>query len=267
MNKFKLAAGVILLLIVGVLAGSLGTGIYYKKRVERFESGGLPVSERVRIVLGRFSDDLELTDEQRVEFEKILRESQENIFAIGRKTFPEIEKVNEQTFASIKEKLTDEQKSKLDELIQRMKDVRNRFPGGQFHPQRTPDQSRPQGSQDQVPPQTGSEQASRQRTPDAVFPNGTPVLKTIQENNMHFVEALKDHLNLSQEQEAKVRSIVEESAKEREKVLEKFRGDLIEIENSLEKGLSSILTKEQMEKYRTAKEKWSFEMPRHEGPF
>ncbi len=137
MNKFKLAAGVILLLIVGVLAGSLGTGIYYKKRVERFESGGLPVSERVRIVLGRFSDDLELTDEQRVEFEKILRESQENIFAIGRKTFPEIEKVNEQTFASIKEKLTDEQKSKLDELIQRMKDVRNRFPvGNSIHRER-----------------------------------------------------------------------------------------------------------------------------------
>ncbi len=93
------------------------------------------------------------------------------------------------------------------------------------------------------------------------------MLKTIQKNNMRFVEALKDRLNLSQEQEAKVRSIVEESSKEREKVLEKFRGDLTEIENSLEKSLSSILTKEQMEKYRTAKEKWSFEMPRHEGPY
>ena len=180
MNKFKLAAGVILLLIVGVLAGSLGTGIYYKKRVERFESGGPPISERVRIILGRFSDDLKLTDEQRVEFEKILRESQEELMNLGRSILPEIDKINEQTFASIKEKLTDEQKNKLDELIQRIKDVHNRFPGGQFRPQRTPDKSHPQGSQDQVPPKAGSEQAPRQRTPDAVCPNGTPVLKPIQ---------------------------------------------------------------------------------------
>ncbi len=240
MNKFKLAAGVILLLIVGVLAGSLGTGIYYKKRVERFESGGPPVSERVRIVLGRFSDDLNLTNEQRDEIGKIVRESQEEILALGREILPQIEEINEQTISSIQEKLNNEQKKKLDELYQRMEDFRKKYP---------------------------KRETSPKRTHDATLPNGTTDSTRPPRDYMRLVEALKDRLNLSQEQEAKVRSIVEESAKEREKVLEKFRGDLIEIENSLEKGLSSILTKEQMEKYRTAKEKWSFEMPRHEGPF
>lgn len=72
---------------------------------------------------------------------------------------------------------------------------------------------------------------------------------------------LKDRLNLSEEQGAKVISIMEERAKEREKVFEKYRMDLVEIEKSLENSLSNILSKEQMEKYRADKGKGSFMMP------
>ena len=262
MNKLKLVAGVIILLIVGVLAGSLGTGIYYKKRVERFESGRLPVSERVRIVLGRFSEDLRLTDEQRTEFEKIIKESQEELMSLGRSIFPEIEKINEKTFASIKEKLTDEQKDNLERLIQRMKDVRERFPNGQSRQRTTRQRPRPkdalqqvpqQGAPGQAPQQAGTEQTPLQRKPESYF---------FREYDMRFIGMLKERLNLSKEQEAKASSIMKEGAKEREKVFEKYRMDLAEIEKSIENSLSNILSKEQMEKYRADKEKRSFEMPR-----
>jgi Spy/CpxP family protein refolding chaperone len=79
---------------------------------------------------------------------------------------------------------------------------------------------------------------------------------------MRFVGVLKDRLNLSEEQEAKVSSIMEERAKERGKVFEKYRIDLAEIEKSLENNLSNILSKEQMEKYRADMGKGSFMMPR-----
>jgi hypothetical protein len=262
MNRLKLAAGVILILIVGVLAGSLGTGIYYKKRVEKFEYGGLPISERVNIVLGRFSQYLKLTDEQRAEFEKIIKESQEELMDLGRSIFPEIEKINEKTFASMKEKLTDEQKNELEILSQKMHDVRKRFENGQMHqrmpyqkpyPQHLPQQAPQQGPPGQGPQQAGTEQAPLQKTPESYF---------FREYNMRFIGMLKERLNLSKEQEAKISSIIEEGSKEREKILKKYWMDLTEIEKSLENSLSSILSKEQMEKYRADKEMWSFGMPR-----
>jgi len=262
MNKLKLAAGVILLLIVGVLAGSLGTGIYYKKRVERFESGGFPVSERVRIILGRFSEDLRLTEEQRTEFEKIIKESQEELMILNRTIFPEIEKINEKTFTLMKEKLTDEQKNELEIMIQKMQDVRKRFQNGQRYqrmpyqkpwPQDSPQQAPQQGAPGKTLQQTGIEQPPLQRTPESYF---------LREYDKRFIGMLKDRLNLSEEQGAKVISIMEERAKEREKVFEKYRMDLAETEKSLENSLSNILSKEQMEKYRADKGKGSFMMPR-----
>jgi Spy/CpxP family protein refolding chaperone len=262
MNRLKLAAGVILILIVGMLAGSLGTGIYYKKRVERFESGGPPVSERVRMVLGRFSEDLKLTEEQRTEFEKIIKESQEELMTLGRGILPEIEKINEKTFASMKEKLTDEQKNELEILIQRMQDVSKRFQNGQMHqrmpyqkpwPQGSPQRAPQQGTPGKTPQQAGTKQAPLPGTPESYFPR---------EYDMRFIGILKERLNLSKEQEAKVSSMIEEGSREREKVFEKYWMDLAEIEKSLENSLSNILTKEQMEKYRADKERWSFGMPR-----
>jgi hypothetical protein len=272
MNKLKLASGVILVFFLGVLAGSLGTGIYYKKRVEKFEAGGPPVSERVKIVLGRFSDELNLTSVQKGEVEKIIKAAQEKILAIGRKSLPEIEKINEDTFASIKEKLTDEQKAKLNTLVQRMKEVHNRFPSGDSRTQRTPNQSRPQGAPEQGlpqlspegPPQKGMpEQNLLNVTPDSISHGGVDSSPS-QRGYMRLFGELKSSLSLSQEQNEKVRSIMEESSEERKRMIEKYiqeqqkadplKNNLMEIEKSVEKKLSNILTKEQMEKYHKAKE-------------
>ena len=254
MNKLKLAAGVTLLLIVGALAGSLGTVIYYKKRVEKFEAGGPPISERVRIVSGRFSDELNLTNEQRVEFEKIVRESQEKILALGRELLPEIEEINEQTFASIKDKLTVEQQDKLDVLIQRMKDIRYRFPSGKSRFQRTPEKTSPQkGLPDQGPFQGAPGQDFHNRMPNHAFPKGAPELAPPPRRYNGLIVEMRDRLDLTQEQEAKVRAILEERYR--------LNRGMMENEKSVDKSLSDILTEDQMEKYRLYIEEWFFKMP------
>jgi uncharacterized membrane protein len=275
MNKLKLASGVLLVFLVGVLAGSLGTGYYYQKRVAKFEAGGPPVQERIQIILGRFSNELDLTDEQRTEFEKIVKESQEKIVALGNKFQPEIKQINDDTFTSIKNKLTDEQKAKLETLIKRMEDVHDRFPSGQRQQQRTPDQSRPQqqGGLEQGPRQTAPDQTPPQgtpgkgslTTPDSVMPRGgAPDGIPSQRSYMRIAGDLKDRLILSQEQEEKLRDILEKFSKDQQEVFEKYNQEkqdsavlknaLLETEKSFEKGLSNILTKEQMEAYRKAKD-------------
>lgn len=71
---------------------------------------------------------------------------------------------------------------------------------------------------------------------------------------MRFFNNVKDQLNLSPEQEESVRAIMQKSSDEQKKVVEKYRADLQKIEESIEKSLSNILTKDQTEKYQKAKE-------------
>jgi response regulator of citrate/malate metabolism len=81
---------------------------------------------------------------------------------------------------------------------------------------------------------------------------------------MRIAGDLKDRLILSQEQEEKLRDILEKFSKDQQEVFEKYNQEkqdsavlknaLLETEKSFEKGLSNILTKEQMEAYRKAKD-------------
>jgi len=276
MNKIKLASGVILVFLVGVMAGSLGTGMYYKKRVEKFEAGGPPVQERIQIILGRFSNELDLTSEQRAEFEKIIKESQEKKVSLGEKIFPEIKEINEQTFKSIRDKLTAGQKTKLDSLIKRMNDVHNKFPSEQSRPQRAP-QSPQGGTPDLNLPQQGTPQRdSGNWAPDQGIPKGALDETPPERRPMRFIGELKNLLNLTQAQEEKVKPVIELFAKEQKNVLEQYKQEkpessalksaLQKTESSLEKDLSNILTKEQMEKYRKAKESGALKSPKTDAP-
>ena len=263
----------LLVFLVGALAGSLGTGYYYKNRVKKFEAGGPPIQERIQIITGRFSNELDLTNEQRTEFEKIIKESQEKKIALVDKFQPEIKQINDDTFTSIKNKLTDEQKTKLDTLIKTMDDVHERFPSGSRKQQRTPDQSRPQqqggpdqGSPDQGPPQGAPVQDPLDVMPDSsLLQVGEPgAAAPSHKGRMRLAGDLKDLLTLSQEQEEKIRALTERLSKDQQNVFEKYKQEkqdsdvvksaLLETEKSFEKDLSNILTKEQMEKYRKAKE-------------
>ena len=119
MNKLKVWAGIGLLLLLGALAGSLATGMYFKHKIERFSKGERPP---IKVVLmKKLSDELDLTERQRVEIEEILDQLQANLLDLRRKHRPELEKLFDHSFGSIREKLNSEQKKEFDEIREELR--------------------------------------------------------------------------------------------------------------------------------------------------
>ncbi|MBN2419105.1 MAG: hypothetical protein JXL81_06940 [Deltaproteobacteria bacterium] len=127
MNRLKLITGVILVFFAGLLTGAVITGFYYKVRINDFAAGGPPEGERIRMLLNRFSHDLGLSDTQKTEIEKVLRDIQDEIFQLSRKTFPAIEELNEKGLEQIKAILNSEQREKFNNFQNRLKRVHDRF--------------------------------------------------------------------------------------------------------------------------------------------
>ena len=119
MNKLKVWAGIVLVLLLGALAGSLATGIYFKHKIERFSKGERPP---IKVVLmKKLSDELDLTERQRVEIEEILDELEAKLLDLRRKHRPELEKLFDHSFGSIREKLNSEQKKEFDEIREELR--------------------------------------------------------------------------------------------------------------------------------------------------
>lgn len=119
MNKLKVWAGIVLVLLLGTLAGSLGTGIYIKHRIDRFSKGERPP---IKIVLmKKLSHKLDLTETQRVEIEEILDQLQAKLLDLRRKHRPELEKLFDHSFGLIRERLNSEQKKRLDEIQEELR--------------------------------------------------------------------------------------------------------------------------------------------------
>ena len=76
-GKFKLYGGLIALLVSGIIIGSLGTGIYIRNKVTPFYEGG--PAERRGMILDRLMKKLDLTPQQQIEVEAILRQTQAQI--------------------------------------------------------------------------------------------------------------------------------------------------------------------------------------------
>lgn len=127
MNQIKLAIGVILVFLVGLLTGAIISGYYYKERVKSFETGGPPEGVKIRMLLDRFSHDLELTDSQKDKIEKVLRDLQENIFQLRRKAFPQIEEFNKKSLEQIKSILNSKQMEKFNTFQEKMEKFHDRF--------------------------------------------------------------------------------------------------------------------------------------------
>ena len=126
MNKTKLSIGVFLVFLVGVLTGLLGMEIYVKYQLKRFEPGAPPSPPRPAVIIKRLSRDLDLTQTQRVEIRKILEGSEVKISAIRDQFMPEIEKIANQSFAAMKEKLNPDQQKKLEQIKEKYHEIRRK---------------------------------------------------------------------------------------------------------------------------------------------
>jgi Spy/CpxP family protein refolding chaperone len=129
MKKWKLVAGVALVFVLGVVAGSLGTEFYHKYLFARHKEDP---SARKAFILERFSQDLDLTEDQKNEFKSIidqLEDKREELFQHGHSEFV---KMMDQGFLQMKKVLNPDQKKRLDELIEELE--RHKKEGPKFGP-------------------------------------------------------------------------------------------------------------------------------------
>lgn len=116
-NKLKVSVGILLVFILGTLAGSFGTQAYLKYRVYHFVQRGHEA--RAERFLGRLSHELDLTETQQIEIGKILRDSHRELARISQRCQPEIRAIIEHDFGMIREILTDDQRERFDQFQRR----------------------------------------------------------------------------------------------------------------------------------------------------
>ena len=213
MNRIKLVIGIILLLLLGAVAGSVGTGIYIRHRIEHIAPGKPP---KAHFLLRKLSRELDLTEAQQVEIRKILEESHTEISDLRRKFLPEIKEITDQSFALIKEKLNEEQKQKLDKLHGKLKRWRKR---GHFPP----------------PP--------IKKSPEQVF---SDINKRLKLSEKQKVEVHPIIVKGIEEQ----RRIIEKRETQRRQEMDLLRDEMKKHQESMKTRLDKILTKEQMRAYR-----------------
>jgi hypothetical protein len=116
--RWKLVSGLLLLFVLGILVGSLGTGFYLKHRLAPIikEPGA-----RKAFIVQKLSKKLNLTPDQQTKIEPIVEQMIEKRREFYRKTRPEIKTMMDQGFVRIKEELNEIQQKKLDELREKFK--------------------------------------------------------------------------------------------------------------------------------------------------
>jgi hypothetical protein len=129
MKKWRLILGVVLVFILGVLVGSVGTQLYSKQWVERFWRD--PAGRRA-LFLQRLTKELGLTGEQQREIKVIIGEVDKKLEALHRERRAEVRKILDESFSRMRAKLDSDQQQKLDELRAkreaRLKDGKRRPP-------------------------------------------------------------------------------------------------------------------------------------------
>ncbi len=109
---------VFLFFALGALAGSLGMQQYLHYRFSHFVQKGHPA--RTEILLKRFSKELHLTEEQKLEVRTILVKTEGRIDELRKDFDPRIKEVIDDSFRQIREKLGEDQKGKLDAFRERL---------------------------------------------------------------------------------------------------------------------------------------------------
>jgi len=217
MDKIKLIVTLALVLLVGIFAGSLGTRIYLNHQLDGSRADRARSAEdRVKRIMKKLTVDLNLDTGQRAEINKILTMTEAKATGVRASYEPSLKKVYDRNFELIKEKLNDEQKTRL---------------------------------------QARQERFSRRYT-SYYF----RLLNTAQ-NGLPDAATLKDRLNLGPAQQSQVAAILEDQKNRRALIIGKYEkmdqpdlaavnSELADVEKTVTKRLSDVLTEKQMARYR-----------------
>jgi len=118
MKKWKLVAGVLLVFVFGVLAGSLGTGFYHQYLFDRFRKDP---GERKAFVLKKFSERLHLTEDQQKVFKTVIDQVDQERRAQILKNRSEFKRIRDESYTQMKKVLNPDQQGAFDELIKEIR--------------------------------------------------------------------------------------------------------------------------------------------------
>ncbi|MDH3851197.1 MAG: hypothetical protein OEV09_09070 [Deltaproteobacteria bacterium] len=130
MKRWKLISGLLLVFVLGILAGSFGTRIYLK---DRFEHLRKDPKARQAFIMRKLSKELELTPDQKIKVEKIVEQMGAKRREFFLKNRPEIKKIMDEGFAQIKKELNNDQQKKLDVLRAEFENRRKARDASRFH--------------------------------------------------------------------------------------------------------------------------------------
>jgi len=120
MKRWKLIAGIILVFVLGVLSGTLGTGLYVKQKMKPIRQD--PKAKRT-VIIEKLTRGLDLKESQIPKIEKILDELDQR----RREYRQEIRKMRTESISRMKKELTPEQQKRLDQLHQEWEKRRNKW--------------------------------------------------------------------------------------------------------------------------------------------
>ena len=113
MKRWKLIVGITLVFALGLVAGSLGTGLYFKHWVYPYKVKGDPKTRKT-FVVEKLTRKLGLTENQKTRFEEIFDEVEKK----RRGLHSELRKIRAESMSLMKKELTPDQQKKLDQLHQ-----------------------------------------------------------------------------------------------------------------------------------------------------
>jgi hypothetical protein len=125
MKRWKLWLGVVVIFLSGVVVGALGTGMFVKHKIGMLRKGPRFVMEK--LVLKKFTRELDLDAEQQQKIEQILNQTADELLVLHRQTFPEVRAILGRAVSHMKEHLSLEQQKKLDEIVEKAKSRRGRL--------------------------------------------------------------------------------------------------------------------------------------------
>jgi hypothetical protein len=119
MAKWKIWVGLLVLLVSGVLIGSVGTRMYVRHKISGIFSQERPAFRN--LFVRRLTRELDLTREQREEIEEIASRAAEKFHKLHTQHRSEVEVIIDQSAAEMKKHLSPAQQEQFDELRKRMK--------------------------------------------------------------------------------------------------------------------------------------------------
>lgn len=114
MKPWKVVVGVLLVFMLGVLIGALGTHRYYMKRLHEMAEG--PAGIRQAMVRG-LTWRLRLTPAQKVETDNAIRDAQKEFQGIRKEVQPRVEVILQHAEDRIRAQLDIKQREKFDKIV------------------------------------------------------------------------------------------------------------------------------------------------------